>query len=82
MRCKERCKELNESCPNEECRYYIKYEKELNCSLFSIEKNGPMSLGEIGERLNLSPPRIKQIEDKTIILLEKRIKNDKKLGIL
>ena len=40
----------------------------------SIEKNGPMTLREIAERIGVSYVRIKQIEDKTIKKMKKHIK--------
>jgi len=53
-------------CPIKECRYWINYKNDLNCSLIAVEKNGPMTLREIAERLNVSFVRIKQIQDKAL----------------
>jgi len=64
--CKEACKKLDVSCPNRTCKYYIDYEDELNCSLVSIEKNGPMTLREVADRLNISFVRIQQIEERVL----------------
>jgi hypothetical protein len=64
--CKETCKRLDVSCPNSKCKYYIDYEEELNCSLVSIERNGPMTLREVADRLNLSFVRVQQIEERIL----------------
>lgn len=58
-------------CCSEKCRYWINFPKEENCCLVSIEKNGPMSLREVAERLNISYVRVKQIEDEVL----EKIKN-------
>ena len=65
-KCLERCKELQVSCPAKECRYWVSYEQDLNCSLRSVERNGAMTLREIADRLGVSFVRIKQIQDKSI----------------
>jgi|TARA_R110000744_G_scaffold143625_1_gene255597 hypothetical protein len=65
-KCLERCKELQVSCPVKECRYWVSYEQDLNCSLRSVERNGAMTLREIADRLGVSFVRIKQIQDKSI----------------
>ena len=53
-------------CPIEDCKYWIDYKEDLNCSLIAIEKNGTMTLREIADRLGLSFVRIKQIQDKAL----------------
>ena len=62
MICLEKCKELDVSCPNEECRMWIPHEKEYNCVHETVRRNGNLTLREIAERLNLSFVRIKQIQ--------------------
>jgi len=54
------------SCPVKECKHWINYEDDLNCSLISVEKNGPMTLREIADRLGVSFVRVKQIQDKAL----------------
>ena len=51
-----------------ECRHWIDYEEDLNCCLIAITKrdSAPMSLREVGDRLNLTFVRVKQIQDKAI----------------
>lgn len=71
-KCLETCKKLNVSCPVVECRHWIDYDEDLNCVLQSIEANGTMTLREVGDRLNLSYVRIKQIEDKILLKIKKQ----------
>lgn len=71
--CVEACKIYEESCPCTDCKNWIDYEEDLNCANISIEKNGMMTLEEIGKRLNLTLVRIKQIEQEALVTLKKRI---------
>ncbi len=64
--CLETCLKYKVSCPVEECRYWVDYEKDLNCCLESIRKNDSMTLREVAERLNISYVRVKQIQDKAM----------------
>jgi len=71
MKCLEKCREYKITCPNKDCRLWIEFSSEHNCSLESIERsfnteNRPLTLQEVGERLKLSFVRIKQIETKAI----------------
>ena len=75
-KCLETCKRLNVECPVEECRYWISYGKDLNCTLESVNINGPMTLREIGDRLGLSYVRIKQLEDKILHKIKKHFDRD------
>ena len=65
-KCLEACKNLNTSCPVEDCRYWIDYEQDLNCTLESVNKNDAMTLREVGDRLGLSYVRVKQIQDNVL----------------
>ena len=58
---------------------YGMYEDELNCSMISIYENGPLSLREIAKREGLSFARIKQIQDKALIKLKKRLPDGSEL---
>ena len=49
---------------------------DLNCSLIAIKRNGPMTLHQVGERLNLSYVRIKQIQDNAIEKIDKEEMRD------
>ena len=65
-KCLRACHELDVSCPVKECRYWINHEQEKNCIFESIRRNDSMTLREVGERLNISYVRVKQIQDKTL----------------
>lgn len=71
-KCQEEC--INEalSCENKNCRHWIEYDQDYNCSLIAISKNGAMTLDEISKRLGLSLVRIKQIEEAAINKVKKR----------
>ena len=71
--CAQQCLKDKECCGAGSCRYHIDYEDEFNCSLISIQQNGAMSLREIAKREGLSFARIKQIQDKALIKLKKRL---------
>lgn len=74
--CSRKCMELKTVCPNQECRLWIDFKNEYNCTLISIYENGPMTLREIAERSGISFARVKQIETKAI----GKIKNTKILS--
>ena len=71
-KCLKMCKELDVSCPIEECRQWINYPRDNNCILESIDKHGSLTLREVADRLGVSYVRIKQIQDKAL----------KKIGLL
>ena len=75
----QQCLKDKENCGASKCRYYIDYEDEYNCSLISIYENGAMSLREIAKREGLSFARIKQIQDKALIKLKKRLSEGENL---
>jgi DNA-directed RNA polymerase sigma subunit (sigma70/sigma32) len=58
-------------CKQTECRMFIDFEEEYNCTLVSIWENGPMTLRQIGERIGVSFARIKQIETKALKKMRK-----------
>ena len=59
------------ACPAKECRHWIDYEEEYNCTLVSVYENGRMTLRQVAERLGVSFARIKQIESKALQKLKK-----------
>ena len=69
--CAEVCNKDNHCCENKECRLWINYEKDLNCTEIAIKKNGAMTLKQIGERLGISYVRVTQIEKETLNKIEK-----------
>jgi len=72
--CLEICKQYKCPCPIKECKSWINYKEEYNCMHEAIACNGAMTLREIAERMGVSFVRIKQIQDKALLKLSKRIK--------
>lgn len=56
------------TCSKETCKFWIDYPEDDNCCLVSIEKNKgkPLTLEQVGLRLNYTPARIKQIQDEAV----------------
>ena len=69
--CSRTCLKKKRKCLKTECKYFIDYKSEYNCSLISVHKNGRMTLREVGDRLRISFARVKQIESAAL----KKIKN-------
>mgnify|MGYP001441195803 CR=1 FL=1 len=78
MKCLKDLKKNKSYCKQKDCRHWIDYEDDLNCTLEAIAKNGckGMTLREVGKRLGVSFVRVKQIEDKA---LRKMQSNDPQL---
>jgi len=72
--CSRECMRDNKNCNNSECRMFIDYEQDNNCSLVAIYQNGPMTLDEVSKRLKISLVRVSQIEKEAMKKLSKRIK--------
>ncbi len=70
-KCLEDCIKSNKACKKEECRAWIDYERDLNCSSLSIKKHGNLTLAETAERLKLSIVRVKQLQDRALQKLQK-----------
>lgn len=64
--CRRACEELETSCPCEDCRLWIDYDDDLNCTYVAISKHGDMRLREVAERLHFTPARISQLEKKAV----------------
>ena len=71
-KCAELCMMEQQNCENKDCRLWLDYEGDLNCTLIAVDRHGPMTLREISERENLSFVRVKQIQDQALIKLKKR----------
>ena len=61
------CFEVHEKwrlpCDQSECRNFMNYEEDLNCSVVCARKNeNGLSLREVADRMGVSFPRISQIE--------------------
>ena len=69
--CAEVCNKDNKCCDNEECRMWIDYEEDLNCTEIAVKKNGSMTLKEIGDRLGISYVRVTQIEKEALKKIQK-----------
>tara|TARA_B100001123_G_C15012995_1_gene908309 strand:+ start:112 stop:351 length:240 start_codon:yes stop_codon:yes gene_type:complete len=76
MNCKEICKESQMPCLNKSCRHWIDFASDLNCTLVCVEENGCLTLKEVAKRLGVSHVRIKQIQDKALKKINKKIIND------
>ena len=66
------CKEMKVSCPIKECKYWIDYKEDSNCTLDAVGKHGFMTLRECADRLGISYVRVKQLQDGAL----------KKIGLL
>jgi len=69
--CAELCYKKNKECKEKDCRMWLDYADDLNCTHIAIKKNGRMTLKEVGERLNISYVRVTQIEKEAIKKLKK-----------
>jgi hypothetical protein len=69
--CSRKCIELDIECPVKECRMWIDFSSEKNCTLISVNENDSMTLREIGDRLGISFARVKQIEQKALIKIRR-----------
>ena len=68
--CWESCIFRSVKCSEKECKHWIDYGEDLNCTLIAVEKNGEMTLREIGDRMGVSFVRVKQIQDKALKKLQ------------
>ena len=69
--CSDACIQYDVSCPNSDCRHWIEYEDDLNCTFVAVDKHGKMTLREVSKRLGVSFVRIKQVQDKAVKRLSK-----------
>jgi len=73
MSCYDECKKAKKSCKVKECRLWIDYPKDLNCTEISVQRNDKLVFREIGDRLKLTPSRVKQIESAALKKLHLRL---------
>lgn len=71
--CASACLANDVECPFTDCKHWIKHTKDLNCDLISIDRLGSMTLREVAERMGVSFVRIKQIEDKALKKVSKKL---------
>lgn len=64
--CAKECFEKNKCCDKKDCRLWIDFKEDNNCTLVAIKKHGEMTLMEVADRMKVSYVRIKQIQDKAI----------------
>jgi hypothetical protein len=80
--CYKLCRELEVSCPNKNCKYWINYENELNCIFQSIYINGEMTLKQVGERIGVSITEVGKIENNIFSRARKLFCREKEFTIL
>ena len=73
MRCFDLHDECDVACDKKECRQWIDNDDDIKCTILAVKNNRcePMTLRQIGDRLNVSFVRVKQIEDELIKKLAK-----------
>ena len=77
-KCVDLTKELEKKskcCELSECRHWISFPDDYNCSLIAIEKEGNMTLHEVAKRLGISHVRVNQIQDKALSKMLKKVNN-------
>ena len=72
MNCEDICKKTKQACENKECKYWINYSDDLNCTLICADKNGALTLREVAKRMGVSYVRIKQIEENALNKIKKK----------
>jgi len=71
-RCAVGCLKNNRSCRVTECRLWIDYKDDFNCTLIAVHKHGAMTLQEVGKRLKYTPARIQQLEKRALEKISRR----------
>jgi hypothetical protein len=71
--CYDACTLTGKSCKKKDCKLWIDYEKDYNCTEISVQKNDKLVFREIGERLKLTPSRVKQIENEALSKLNTKL---------
>lgn len=69
--CAKICSEKKKKCNQQDCRLWIDYKKDLNCTLIAVKGNPSMTLEEVSKRLGISLVRVKQIQDKAVQKMQK-----------
>tara|TARA_R100000008_G_scaffold42069_1_gene24227 strand:- start:633 stop:863 length:231 start_codon:yes stop_codon:yes gene_type:complete len=73
MKCVKECEKTGASCQKNECRYWIDYPEDLNCTLACVNRRGALTLKEVADRIGVSYVRVKQIQDAAIKKINKKI---------
>lgn len=72
MNCDEICEKTKEPCQQKECKYWLDYLQDMNCTLVCARQNGALTLREIATRLGVSFVRVKQIEEAALKKIKKK----------
>jgi len=75
MKCYTKCQLTRKCCKEKECRLWIDYPEDFNCTEIAVQKNDKLVLREVADRLHLTPSRIKQIESSALKKMNGRINN-------
>ena len=70
--CSRTCRKLKISCPHNECRHWIDYPDDYNCTLVTVHDHGALTLREVALRLKISFARVKQIESAALEKLKRK----------
>tara|TARA_R110000824_G_scaffold89786_3_gene219854 strand:- start:463 stop:846 length:384 start_codon:yes stop_codon:yes gene_type:complete len=76
MKCIDEINRTQKVCNNKECRQWIDYGEDQNCVSIAVGKHGRMTLREVAKRLGVSYVRVKQIQDKALQKLFKKIRKE------
>ena len=71
MDCVEEKEKNGYPCVESQCKHWINYEKDLNCVIVCTNKNGPLTLRDVADRMGVSYVRIQQIEQRALKKMEK-----------
>ena len=74
--CAKECVLMKKTCQNKNCRLYMEYPSDFNCTAIAVQKYGPMTLEEIGKRHQISTVRAKQLVDAALLKLKKTFKRE------
>jgi len=69
---------LADNDDKKDCRMWIDYPKDFNCTLCSIERHGKLTLEQISERIGVTTQRVGQLEAKALGKIRKRYLNKRK----
>ncbi len=75
--CSKKCLLTKRCCVESECRMWINYPEDNNCTLIAVDKHGPMTLAEVAARHHISIVRVKQIVDQTLNKIKSVVKFDR-----
>lgn len=73
---KKYCKCLRDGSCQKDCRQYIDYPAEHNCTFVTVQENEDMSLRDIAERMGISYVRVFQIEKEALAKMQKKMLNE------